>query len=127
MKKSAFVFVAIIAIAISLASCGKPTAADITADCIEMIKDGDWKGYVNTFDMPDEEKAQLQQMFEKKGKETIENMDGIDSYDIIEETISEDGNEAVVKAMITYGNGKEEESTFYYTNINGEWKQKMNK
>ena len=127
MKKSAFVFVAIIAIAISLASCGKPTAADITADCIEMIKDGDWKGYVNTFDMPDEEKAQLQQMFEKKGKETIENMDGIDSYDIIEETISEDGTEAVVKAMITYGNGKEEESTFYYTNVNGEWKQKMNK
>ncbi len=127
MKKIAFIFAALFAMSIAFTSCGKPTPSSITEDCIEMIEKGDWQGYVNTFDMPQDEKKQLQEMFEKKGKETIEDMDGIASYEIVEETISEDGNSAVVKAIIKYGNGKEEESKFYYNLVNGEWKQRLNK
>ena len=72
----------------------------------------------------DEEKAQLQEMFEKKGKALMEQEQGIASYEIIDETISEDGLTAVVNAKITYGSGKvDEDNKFNFVKVNDEWKQ----
>lgn len=125
MKRIAFIIATVVLIGMSFTSCSKQaTPASLAADCIEYIQDGDYAAYVNTFDATDEEKAQLQEMFEQKGKALIEKQQGIASYEIIEEKISEDGMSAVVKAKITYGNGEVDDSNkFNFVKVNDEWKQ----
>ena len=125
MKRIAFIIATVVLMGMSFTSCSKPvTPASLTADCIEYIQDGDYAAYVNTFDATEEEKAELQEMFEQKGKALIEKNQGIASYEIIEEKISEDGMSAVVKAKITYGNGEVDDSNkFNFFKVNDEWKQ----
>ena len=127
MKKLALV-IGLIVVAFAFASCGNSnTPSGITSDCIEMLQKGDYEAYVNTFDLPAEKKAELKELFDKKGKSTIEEQKGIVSYEIIEETINEAGDKATVKASITYGNGHTEETKFYFKKVNEEWKQVLNK
>lgn len=124
MKRIAFVITATVLMGMCLVSCCKPTPASITADCIEAIQKGDYAAYANTFDATDAEKQELQEMFEKKGKAIMEKQQGIASYEIIEEKISEDGLTAVVNATITYGNGEvDENNKFNFVKVNDEWKQ----
>ena len=123
MKKLASIIVAAMLVVCCMVSCKQNTPAAIAADCIELVKDGDYKGFVETFDMSDEDKAQLAEMFEMKGKEMIEKNGGIKGYEIVDEVIEEDGAKATVKAKITYGNGEVDESKFHFTNVDGEWKQ----
>lgn len=127
MKRFALMIIATVFAAFSFVGCKEATPSTITADCIEYIKAGDYEAYVNTFNMNEEEKAQLKEMFEKKGKETIDKMEGVASYEITEETISEDGMKATVKANITYGNGKSQESKFHFVKVEDQWKQEMKK
>lgn len=125
MKKIAFIFSALfIAVAI-FTSCGQPaTPSSITADCIEYVKAGDYEAYVNTYNATDEEKAQLKELFEQKGNAMIEENGGIESYEITEEQISEDGQKATVKFSITYGNGEVKKSNkFHFEKVDDEWKQ----
>lgn len=124
MKKLALVFSAIILMGMTLVSCSKPTPSSITADCIEYLKQGDYAAYVNTFDATNEEKAELLELFEEKGKAIVEKQKGIASYEIVEEKISEDGLTAVVIARITYGNGDTDDNNkFNFVKVNDEWKQ----
>ena len=127
MKRFALMIIATVFAAFSFVGCKEATPSTITADCIEYIKAGDYEAYVNTFNMNEEEKAQLKEMFEKKGNETIDKMEGVASYEITEETISEDGMKATVKANITYGNGKSQESKFHFVKVEDQWKQEMKK
>ena len=107
MKKLFFISLAAIAMIVCMASCGgsKPTPSSITQDCIEYMKNGDYKAFVETLNVNDEQKAQFQQLLEAKGKEAIEKQKGIVAYQIVSEEISEDGLKATVKAEIEYGNG----------------------
>ena len=127
MKRFASLIVAAMLVACCLVSCKQNTPSAIAADCIESVKAGDYKAFVDTFDMTDEDKAQLTQVFEQKGKETIEKAGGIQGYEIIEENISEDGAKATVKSKITYGNGDTDDSTFAFAKVDGEWKQVLEK
>ena len=106
MKKLAFMFAAAMFVVCCMVGCKQATPATIAADCVEMIKAGDYEGYAATFNVNDEEKAQLAEMFEKKGKTTLEQMGGIEGYEVVEEVIDETGEKATVKVSITYGNGK---------------------
>lgn len=124
MRKLTFIIFTIVLMGMCLVSCSKPTPASITADCIEYVKNGDYAAYANTFDATDAEKQELQEMFEKKGKAIMEKQQGIASYEIVEEKISEDGLTAVVNAKITYGNGEvDENNKFNFVKVNDEWKQ----
>lgn len=127
MKKLAFMFAAAMLVMCCMIGCKQATPATIAADCVEMIKAGDYEGYAATFNVNDEEKAQLAEMFEKKGKTTLEQMGGIEGYEVVEEVIDETGEKATVKVSITYGNGKTDDSKFKFVKVNDEWKQEMNK
>ena len=127
MKKLASMFIAAMLIACCMVSCKQNTPSAAAANCIELIKAGDYAAFVNTYDLPDEEKAQLTVILEQKGQATVEKIGGIDKYEILEEVVSEDGTEATVKAQVTYGNGESDESTFKFVKVGGEWKQVMNK
>ena len=62
MKKLFFISLAAIAMIVCMASCGgsKPTPSSIAQDCIEYMKNGDYKAFVETLNANDEQKAQLQ-------------------------------------------------------------------
>ena len=127
MKKIVLISFAVIAMVLCMASCSKPTPATITKDCIEYLKKGDYAAFVETLDADKEQKEQFKMLIEEKGKKAIEKKDGITSYEIISEEISEDGNSAVVEAEILYGNGKKDKSKFRFANVDGEWKQVIKK
>lgn len=126
MKKFASMAVALLLVCF-MVSCGPATPSDIAADSIEYIQAGDYESYVNTFDMSAEDKAQYREMFEKKATESLEESGGIQSYEIVSETISEDGTEATVEAVITYGNGETDNASFKFRKVGEEWKQVVNK
>ncbi len=127
MKKVLFMSFAAILMAVCFVSCGKPTPTSITKDCIEYIKDGDYTAFAETIVGTEEEKAAIAEMFEKKGAKAIEGEQGIVSYEILSEEISEDGEKAVVEAEITYGSGKKDKSKFNFKKVDGEWKQEIKK
>ena len=108
-------------------SCGPATPSDIAADSIEYIKAGDYESYVNTFDMTVEEKQQYREMCEKKVSKGLEKKGGVTGYKVVNETISEDGTEATVEMLITYGNADSEISKFKFVKDGEEWKQVMAK
>ena len=110
-----------------MVSCGPATPSDIAADSIEYIKAGDYESYVNTFDMSVEEKQQYREMCEKKVSKGLEQKGGITSYKVVSETISEDGTEATVEMLITYGNGESETTKFKFVKDGEVWKQVMAK
>lgn len=128
MKKLLFISLAAIAMVFCMSSCGsKPTPSSITEDCIESVKKGDYKSFIDVFNVNDEEKAQLVQLFELKGKEAIEGEGGITGYQILSEEISEDGQQATVKAEIEYGNGKKDKQNFDFELVDGVWKLVLKK
>lgn len=127
MKRTALLIASFMFLAFTFVGCKETTPSSITSDCIEYVKDGNYEAYVNTFNMNAEEKAQLQEMFEKKGEETLKQYKGIESYEIIEENISEDGLKAAVKAKITYGNGETKEEKFRFVKVDDQWLQELNK
>lgn len=127
MKRIASMIVAAMLVACCMVSCKQNTPSAVAADCIELVKAGDYKAYVETYDMSAEDKAQLTEILELKGKETIEKAGGIQGYEILEEQIAEDGAKATVKVKINYGNGESDESTFAFAKVDGEWKQVLEK
>lgn len=127
MKRTALLIASFMFLAFTFVGCKETTPSSIASDCIEYVKDGNYEAYVNTFNMNAEEKAQLQEMFEKKGEETLKQYKGIESYEIIEENISEDGLKATVKAKITYGNGETKEEKFRFVKVDDQWLQELNK
>ena len=58
---------------------------------------------------------------EKVAKE-IESKGGIKSYEVIEETIAEDGKTAVVKMKIIYGDDSTKDSKYDLVLVDGAWK-----
>ena len=52
---------------------------------------------------------------------------GVTDIEVLSEEISEDGNSAVVKMKITYGNGESEEDETKLVLVDGKWLLSMDK
>ena len=110
MKKNLLLLVAFILTATVFIACGgdgsTPTAA--AEKCAELLKAGDYEGITNqlAFDENaskediDATKAMLVAMGKEKSEKQIAEKQGITSYKVVREEIAEDGNTAIVKAMI---------------------------
>ena len=72
-------------------------------------------------------KEMLVQMWNEKGKPQIEAKGGVKSVEVISEDIAEDGNSAVVKMKITYGNGETEEDDQQMKLVDGKWLMSIDK
>ena len=69
------------------------------------------------------DKEQLVAMLREKGTKTMEKKQGIKSYKVESEEISEDGKSATVKMKVVYGDGSEDTNKMKLVkNDNGEWK-----
>lgn len=114
---------------------GASTPADAAAECIELIKDKDYEGFVETIKMNEgvtpEEAKQAKEMYismlKEKGAAQFEQKKGIASYTLVSEEIAEDGQTAKVKYEITYGDGSTDSQTFNMAKVDGKWMQDFNK
>ena len=97
------------------------------------MQNEDYEGYVDLMDLKksdgkDVEKEQLAALLREKGTKTMEKKQGIKSYEVLSEEISEDGKSANVKMKIVYGNGDEDTQKMKLVkNDDGDWKLTMGK
>lgn len=127
MKKTVSIFAIAIISALFMVSCSKPTPSSIAADCIKYFNEKNYEAYAATYNLSDEEKAELQELLEKKGQEMFDDL-SITSYEIVSEEISEDGLKATVTTSLTYSNGKTDPNNkFHFVKVGDEWKQELSK
>jgi hypothetical protein len=110
-----------------MVSCaGSSTPTSKAEAYLDDMKAGDYAAVIEHLHfkkaMTDQDKQQLATMLEEKGQKSIEKDGAIASYEIISETISEDGTTATVESLIKYEGGKEKTETIKLVNVDGEWK-----
>ena len=128
MKKiTAILGFAIISLMFFTTSCSGPsTPGDTLKEFSYAMEKGNTDQVISMFGgeqskMSDEDKEKLTALL-AAAKEDIEKKGGIKSIEILEETISEDGKTAKVKAKTTFGDGSEDEGTSSLELVDGDWK-----
>ena len=128
MKKLFFsMFVAVVAI--TLWSCGPAnTPSAVAEEACKCVQNEDYEGYVELMDLKEtknqeSDKEQLVAMLREKGTKTMEKKQGIKSYKVESEEISEDDKSATVNMKVVYGDGSEDTNKMKLVkNDKGEWK-----
>lgn len=137
MKKLA-ITVCALAMALMMTSCGGNTPQKAAEKAVECIQDENYEGYVDMIYMkPDDtknaedvktSKQTLTALLKDKASKQKEKNGGIEKYETISEELSEDGNTAVVKMKLTYGDGSEkEEDLKMRKDEKGNWKVDLGK
>ena len=131
MKKVLLGF-AVIMLAVVAVSCSSKSNSpkDVAEKFIQAMKSknyekaADYFYYEGTKDEIKADRAQVVAFMEKAGQ-SIEKQGGIKSYKI--NSIEEDGDSAVVKGEITYGNGEVDDDEIETKKIDGKWYVDMSK
>lgn len=108
-------FIAMAAIALVMAACGGDNSPKGVAEqAVKCIQDKDYEGYVDLMRITEKEgqdvaetKQGIADLLRSKAESTLDKKGGIKSYEILSETVADDGNSAVVQIKVTYGNGEE--------------------
>jgi hypothetical protein len=136
MKKVIFGLFAVFAMTLALCSCGNSnTPAKVAEKSIEYIQDKNYEAYVDLIYIEEKEgeetkyqKEELVVLLRGKIDKTLEKKQGLASYKIVSEEISEDGKSAGVEAENVYGDGStDKEKVNLVKNDAGEWMLSMNK
>jgi hypothetical protein len=135
MKKVMFfVFAASLFVLAGCSSNNSPSA--IESEMLTQMKNGNYEKAVELYfkytnnakeDTSAEEMAEYTKAFAQKAKESAEKQGGLKSFEIVSETISEDGTEAEVVSKLVYGDGSDKEETSKYVKVNEQWKIKSGK
>ena len=124
MKKVLLGFTVIILAVVSV-SCSKSNSPkDVAEKFVQAMKSKNYEKAADCFyyeGTKDEAKAQRAQVvaFMEKAGQSMEKQDGIKSYKI--NSVEEDGDNAVVKGEITYGNGDVKEDEILTKKVDGNW------
>jgi hypothetical protein len=125
MKKLLFGIFTCLCALIMVSCAGSSTPTSKAEAYLDDMKAGDYAAVIEHLHfkkaMTDQDKQQLATMLEEKGQKSIEKDGAIASYEIISETISEDGTTATVESLIKYEGGKEKNETIKLVNIDGKW------
>lgn len=111
-----------------LLGCGGKTEEDVAKSYFTAIADGKIDNAIALIDLSDIKANELGLMKEKikamllEEKDNIAGRGGIKSIEATEKTVSEDGNRAALKILLTWGNGSTEEERVNLVKVNGEWK-----
>jgi len=138
MKKMMY-FICAATIALGAANCGgganSGTPTGIQKSIYDQFQKGNYEKAITLWfanlDSDDNgkagkagEKEQAVKAFAAKAKDSLEKKGGLKSYEITNETISEDGMKAKVSAKLTYGNGTDETENSDFVKKDGKWKIK---
>ena len=124
MKKVILGF-AVIMLAVVAVSCSKSgSPKDVVTTYMQAMKSKNYEKAADCFylegtkDEVKADRAQLVALIEKGGQ-SVEEKGGIKSFKI--NSVEEDGDSAVVKGEITYGNGDVKEDEIMTKKVNGKW------
>lgn len=130
MKKLMSFVIAVFAI-LAITACSSNSPKDVAEKAMKCIVNQDYKGYVDLVYLQDENKskedvdkakAQLVELLQNKGEKSIKENEGVESFEVTKEEISEDGNSATVDLNIKYKNGKTDDTTVKLCkDKNGKW------
>lgn len=127
--KKLFISMFVAVVAFTLWSCGPAnTPSAVAEEACKCVQNADYEGYVELMDLKEtknqeSEKEQFVAMLREKGTKTMEKKQGIKSYKVESEEISEDGKSATVNMKVVYGDGSEDTSKIKLVkNDKGEWK-----
>ncbi len=128
-----FSIFAVVMAMFALTACSSSSApSGVVNDAYDAFIEGDYAGYVDCLNqregVTEEEREQFIEMLEMKGAQTLEEKGGIASYEIVSEELAEDGQSAIVKVKVIYGDGSEKvESNKVVKNAAGDWKLSLDK
>ena len=132
--KKIFISMFVAVVALTLWSCGSANTPSAVAEkAAKCIQNADYEGYVDLLDLKksdgnDSEKEQLVALLREKGTKAMEKKQGLKSYEVLSEQISEDGKSATVELKMVYGDGSEDTQKMKLVkNDNGDWKLTMGK
>ena len=132
--KKLFISMFVAVVAFTLWSCGPAnTPSAVAEEACKCLQNEDYEGYVELLDLKEtknqeSDKEQFVAMLREKGTKTMEKKQGIKSYEVLSEEISEDGKSANVKMKIVYGNGDEDTQKMKLVkNDDGDWKLTVGK
>lgn len=127
--KKLFISMFVAVVAFTLWSCGPANTPSAVAEkACKCVQNEDYEGYVELMDLKEtknqeSEKQQFVAMLREKGTKTMEKKQGIKSYNVESEEISEDGKSATVNMKVVYGDGSEDTNKIKLVkNDKGEWK-----
>ncbi len=116
---------------LAITACSSNSPKDVAEKAMKCIVNQDYKGYVDLIYLQDENKskedvdkakAQLVELLQNKGEKSIKENEGVESFEVTKEEISEDGNSATVDLNIKYKNGKTDDTTVKLCkDKNGKW------
>lgn len=127
--KKLFTLLSLVCALFCTVACSSPnsTPTSITEAYMDALQSEDYEAITELFYFDEanpEEAAEGKQMItsliSKVGPE-MEKRGGIESYEIVSETISEDGESADVDVKVTYGNGNVENQTSETVQHDGKW------
>ena len=132
--KKLFISMFVAVVAFTLWSCGPAnTPSAVAEEACKCVQNEDYEGYVELMDLKEtknqeSEKEQFVAMLREKGTKTMEKKQGLKSYEVLSEEISEDGKSATVKMKMVYGDGSEDTNKVKLVkNDKGEWKMSFGK
>lgn len=132
--KKLFISMFVAVVAFTLWSCGPAnTPSAVAEEACKCVQNADYEGYVELMDLKEtknqeSEKEQFVAMLREKGTKTMEKKQGIKSYNVESEEISEDGKSATVNMKVVYGDGSEDTNKIKLVkNDKGEWKVSLGK
>lgn len=122
--KKLFLFISVITVALLMAACSSSSPKDVTNNYYKALQKGDYEkalSYTTVKDDDEEIKKEVEKM------KSIE-MD-IKDYEIVSETISEDGQTAEVEVKYNFTSSfnsepKESTNTVKLEKLNGKWRIK---
>jgi len=126
MKKNLFLLMTACAFFFAACSGGSPKTPTCAAtNYLGAVKDGKYDKAINCFAFdqtePTDQMVDEMNMLADKMEASLEEQGGMTDFEIISETISEDGTTARVEALVTYGDGRTETTHLKLKNIDDVW------
>ena len=111
-----------------LAGCAQsvgPSPSELAIKAIKMLKVNDLDGYLSTFDITDEDKADFLKLYDDTVIKAIVDKGGISAYEVTGESVSADGANASVEMEVSYADGTVEKFNMSMVLIDGKWMQRL--
>ncbi len=122
-----------VALVLCIAGCkqvkkAKLSGAQVVADkAMTALVKGDYDAYAATFKLSEDEQKMLAGMVQEKAGAQFDAKGGIDTYEIGEAELNEDGDEAKVPVHIKFKDGSEDDQKLDFKKEDNEWKQVIDK
>ena len=125
MKKM-FRLMAMAIVVLAFAACGSNNSPEGAVEkMLKSYQKGDYAAVVDQMhfskEMSKEDKDQLVQLFAAKDRPEVEKKGGVASFELGEVEVAEDGQSALVKYVINYGDGSQKEDDQKVILVDGKW------